>query len=941
MKLLSIKLYDTYGWIAIASLLVCGLTGVFLIIPFDPVKAYESVTTFVTTNPAASFTRNLHYWSAQMFLIFTIFHFIEHFRKAEDILYSGGEPKKLVRKGTWTRLVLSIIVVFYVMLSGFILKDDADSRQAHLILSSLLSAIPFIGNFLSTAVSGTSESLITLYLHHAATATIIIFIVVFEHVRSIKVKWPTFIITSLIVIVLSSFFRAPLAQANEAVMKGPWFFIGVQEMLHLVSEPLIVVSILFLILVLIFFTPYSSAKTARVLKLIVLITGLAYAIFTITGYFFRGEAYTFQAPWNDGYKAPVMLVRNIISFKGNESLSPVHISDGVEGCMSCHKGMTGLSQSHDPKLIGCYSCHGGDPFTLNADAAHRKIYKVPGNLSNAAQTCGSNGCHEDIVTRLPNSMMATLNGMIAVDKWVFGEAETPDGHYNVSQLHPDSKSPSDVHLMNLCAGCHLGMEKTVPGKAGWLDRGGGCNACHLTYDSNALATLNEIAYLKNEVSASIPNDQSSKIENGKLLYHPIIDINIKNDKCESCHSRSGRISMSYTGWHETQLKKIPDNQDTGKYRQLPDKRIFKKYPADVHHEAGMLCIDCHGSYELMGDGFEYLHKEEAVKIQCIDCHPVNDKVGSSEKRLNSSIDKTDRESQLIAWLRYSEEKNPSVLLTAKSQRPIINTRIDADRNILIRKADNKKLTLKPASPECTKGKAHNRLSCETCHTGWVPQCIGCHNVYEQNTQGYNMLTRQKTKGTWVEYTGENMAELPVLGIKYADKPASQQQVGIFSPGMIMTLDVQSFNEKISKSAQPGNNGTSVKNAFHRLYAPVSGHTTRKESRSCVSCHLDPLAIGYGRGKLILLKNGTWKFEPLYALSKYDGLPEDAWTGFLTQTKGSATRTGMRPFTIEEQKRILRAGACLTCHKEGSKVTELCIEDFQAAINKSTERCIVP
>ena len=429
--------------------------------------------------------------------------------------------------------------------------------------------------------------------------------------------------------------------------------------------------------------------------------------------------------------------------------------------------------------------------------------------------------------------------------------------------------------------------------------------------------------------------------------------------------------MSYAGWYETRLMQIPDNEDKTNYRILPDNRIFQKYPADLHHEAGMLCIDCHGSYELMGDNEKHLHKEEAVKVQCFDCHPVQHEsaslnAGKSQgtqplyyEQHSTTIDQTDRESQLISWLRYPQEKNPAMLLTYKSKRPLINTRVKDQtlhtgfENILIRKSDNKQLPLKPAAKECTKGKAHVRLSCETCHTTWVPQCIGCHNAYEKNTEGYNMLTKQKLTGTWVEYIGENIAELPVLGIKYANKPATQQQIGIFSPGMILTLDLASFNDKNnskpskSKSKRVNKPGTSESTesstgfSFHRLYAPVSGHTTRKESRSCISCHLDPLAMGYGRGKLILLKNGNWKFEPLYALNKYDGLPEDAWTGFLSKTHGSTTRTGMRPFNIEEQKRILRAGACLTCHKEGSKVIELCIEDFDMAINKSTKKCIVP
>jgi hypothetical protein len=910
-----LKLYDTYGWIAIASLMVCGLTGVFLVIPYDPVKAYLSVTSFVTSNPAASLTRNMHYWSAQLFLIFTILHFIEHFSSSESFRLSSGEPKRIIKSGTWLRLVLTIMVVFYVMLSGFILKDDADSRQAHLLLSALLSSIPLMGEFLAGALAGHDESLIILYLHHAATATIIIFIVIFEHVRSIKVKWLTFVITSLIIIAASLLFRAPLAQPDEAVMKGPWFFIGVQELLHLFTDPLLVVVILFLVTGVIYIVPFSGRKFSRYLKLLVWVAFIAYAILTVTGYFFRGPVYSFQVPFTKNYYKPVTLDWKPATFRIDAHSGLFEISGRTEGCMSCHSGMKGLSLSHDPKIMGCYSCHGGDPFTLNADAAHKNMYRVPGNLQNAAETCGGSGCHDNIVERVPKSMMATLSGLIAVDKWVFGENDTPSGIFNVNDIE---NTPADIHLKNLCAGCHIGMEKTEHGNAGWLDRGGGCNACHLTYGDEANTAL---ALLKAAKSGG-----GKRAEASKLNFHPAININITNDKCESCHSRSGRISMSYAGWHESPLKDIPPGANQVNYKKLPDGRVFTKMPADVHHEAGMLCIDCHGSFELMGDGKKNQHKEDAVKIQCEDCH-------SAEKaKMDSKIlSETDRETQLIAWLRNTSHNNPAILITAKEGQPLVNTHYfpETGKAMLNRKSDAKQLPMKPASPECFRDKAHNRLSCEACHTAWVPQCIGCHNAYEKETIGYDMLTKKERKGTWVEYTGEYLAEAPVLGLKETDKPAAQQKVGIFSPGMIMTIE-------------HSGNRTGKHTDFHRLYAPVSGHTTVKQSRSCMSCHLDPLALGFGRGKLFLDAEGKWTFEPLYAANKHDNLPEDAWTGFFTErTDASVTRLNMRPFNVKEQERILLAGACLTCHEEGSSVINRCLYDFDGTIRQVSKKCIIP
>jgi hypothetical protein len=145
--------------------------------------------------------------------------------------------------------------------------------------------------------------------------------------------------------------------------------------------------------------------------------------------------------------------------------------------------------------------------------------------------------------------------------------------------------------------------------------------------------------------------------------------------------------------------------------------------------------------------------------------------------------------------------------------------------------------------------------------------------------------------------------------------------------MIMTIDKGSFKK-------------GEKTVFHRLYAPSSAHTTQREGRRCKSCHNNPLAIGYGRGKLSYAVDGKWTFDPLYQNNKYDGLPEDSWIGFLQERKDQAsTRIGMRPFNLIEQKRILAVGGCLTCHKENSGIMKQSLYDFGAVEKRMSRKCI--
>jgi quinol-cytochrome oxidoreductase complex cytochrome b subunit len=890
---------DTYGWVAVASIILCAVSGALLVVPYNVSSPYLSVTSFITANPGAALLRNIHYWSAQLFLILTLVHIFDHLSK--------GTESNIKKKSVWFRLTLSIIFTLYVMLSGFILKADGDSLQAHRILSSLVSSLPWIGPMLQQTFIGSEGNFQVLYLQHAGTATVILFVIIMEHARSLKVNLRTLLFTIGIITIISFLFRAPINALNSPVMKGPWYFVGLQETLHWVSNPLLITIGLILLLLLIYLIPWVKPLYSRIIKQFFVVMIILYALLTVNGFFFRGPMWQWQWPWEEDYKLQPLVHLEKINFSAADTAQLTIIQGHAEGCVSCHKGMSGFSDAHKPEFIGCFSCHGGDPLTLDKTKAHSSMFPVPGNLSNASEACGNVGCHPGIVPRVKISLMSTLSGIVSVDKWVFGETDDINLATHINDI---GHTASGQHLRNLCAGCHLGNEKTNTGPAEWLERGGGCLACHLTYDKKALTTLDQVK-------------RRQKSDTALPMFHPALDLNITNDKCKSCHSRSGRISMNYEGWHETELK--PENV-VGKdnYQVLPDKRVFVKMPADIHHERGMICIDCHGSYELMGDGKLYSHKEEAVKVQCSDCH-------APKAIQQKSITGVDQETQLISWLRKFQTEGIQVVLTQKGEIPLVNTIVEehGSRLSMIKKSGSGITIMKPPAKACTEGKAHARLSCEACHTSWAPQCIGCHNSYDSKAKGFDMLTNKVEKGTWVEYSTEGLAELPVLGINATDKSKKSGMVSTFTPGMILTIDKGSFSK-------------GEKTVFHRLYAPSSAHTTQREGRSCKSCHNDPLAIGYGRGKLSYSTDGKWTFDPLFQNNKYDGLPEDSWIGFLQERKDQAsTRKGMRPFNLAEQKRILTAAACLTCHDATSGVMKRSLVDFDKVIRERSKRCVMP
>ncbi|MFC2106952.1 cytochrome b N-terminal domain-containing protein [Bacteroidota bacterium] len=881
-------LHETFGAIATASLLICSVSGIVLAIPFDISQPFESLKILLVSNSAAVFFRNLHYWSAQGFLIFILLHFWEHFFR---------HTEKKVKRGVWFRLLISIFFIFFVMLSGFILKGDADSMQAFRIFDSLLKDIPG-GKYISRALLGKENNFQLLYVNHVATATIFIFIVTFEHAKTIWTRMSTFLISLLVFLIFSYLFHAPLQDHASGIIKGPWYFLGLQEILHWTRYPQFVNWALFIVFLILFIVRKMKIEKGIFVKYFLLALFAFYMFLTIIGYFFRGE--NWEWTWNvqHAYNPfnPVSINADAYNIFSTEFASS-------EGCIQCHGEVSGFSASHDPNAIGCSSCHLGNPFTPDKDEAHRNMVLFPGDLKYSEKTCGTVDCHPDIVERMQSNIMTTNSGMVSVDRFVFGESDSLSGRNHIQDI---GHSAAAQHLRDMCAHCHLGNPKVQFETINEKSRGGGCIACHLNYSQIAEKEL--ISYLN-----------TARKDTFLMLTHPELSLNISNDHCFGCHSRSGRISTNFEGWHETTLKSIPDSGD---FRKLEDKRIFRKEHADIHFEKGMLCVDCHSSYALMGDGKYYSHKEEQVKISCKDCH-------FEELPQIADIDELDFETRKILELKGWDTINHKVII-GKSGYPIVNSFVvPGEQPMLMINHSAKFLPLNPPLEKCLRDNAHSGLSCQSCHSKWVPQCIGCHNEFDSDIAGYDLLEGEEKEGSWVEYVGEYFASEPVLGV--IDEPGKDREIYTFTPGMIMTIDKSSFED----------GGNEI---FHRLFAPSDPHTTSLEGRSCKDCHINPLMIGYGRGELIYnTSSGSFTFNPRFSNEKEDNLPQDAWIGFLLDSgkEISSTRYYHRPFNIDEQKKVLLAGSCLFCHDGESEVMKRSLNNFQEVLDQRSENCIIP
>ena len=553
--------------------------------------------------------------------------------------------------------------------------------------------------------------------------------------------------------------------------------------------------------------------------------------------------------------------------------------------------MKGFSPSHTPNKMSCTACHLGNNSAFAKEEAHQNMLVVPGNLSNVSKTCAK--CHVGIDFRIKKSLMNTMSGIISVDKHVFGENKNLDSLFNIHHLKNTTKAES--HLRNKCASCHLGNEKTHPNPITQKSRGGGCLACHLNYSDKA-KNVHQKYYDSDKVNLT--------------TIHPSISLKITDNHCFGCHSRSGRIATNYEGWHETIYKDTLYGNPN--FRVLEDKRVFSKQTDDIHHNKGLSCIDCHDTYDVMGDGNTYAHQEQAVKISCSDCH-FNE---APKTALFTNLEEADKR-----ILRLRQKDTTQQYILTKKGRVMYQVIKKETEYQLITKLSNQNFTLSKPSEFCTQN-THKNINCSTCHTTWSPQCISCHTKFNPNEEGYDLLDKSWVLGKWEEKGNLFRSRFPTLGV-ISEK--DKKNIQSFAIGMNLHL------QKEPKG----------KTEFHRFFAPISAHTVNKKGADCKTCHLNPATIGYGEGELILQKNGSFTFLNKYKKDK-NGLPKDAWIPFLKENKtGKATRKNARPFNITEQKKILRVGACLTCHKDNSKVVKSLMKNYAEVLKNCSSQCILP
>ncbi len=283
------RLFTSSGMLAFAMFWIAIASGVFLALFYDINRPADSLELLTIHSSAGLFFRSLHYWSAQLFLLFSVTHVVEH-------LLLGSE--RATRPGIWIRLTLLIPLIFYVMISGFILKGDSESFLARRILSGLLRFLDSSSDFLAYSFVGHDGDWQILYMHHLATASLLILIFTVEHIRLFWPRSISVLYSMATTTLLSVLLPLEIKPHFDTIVKGPWYFLGLQEILHWLTLPWLMWIMVFLLALLFVAIRFSKEKIARILKLSLLFFFIVYIGLSFIGWLFRGENWQWIYPWS-------------------------------------------------------------------------------------------------------------------------------------------------------------------------------------------------------------------------------------------------------------------------------------------------------------------------------------------------------------------------------------------------------------------------------------------------------------------------------------------------------------------------------------------------------------------------------------------------------------------------------------------------------------------
>jgi len=261
-----------WGGGTLVSLYLSIVSGIVVALQFNGAEPFYATTTIELVVPYGSFWRALHYYSSQGFFLLLLVH----------LGVELGKNEMNYPRGAWIRLCATLPCGLLLLFTGYVLRGDATGEAAGAIAEHICLAVPLIGPALNDLLFDLADSGVTkVYVHHLIGLVVLGGMAAWPHLRRYTARWRDHLVLILVTIALSVLLTAPIEPNRFGLVfiAGPWFFLGLQELLRSLSPFIAGVVTPLLPLGLLFWLP--KTKPARGYALLaILLWLLAYGVLT-------------------------------------------------------------------------------------------------------------------------------------------------------------------------------------------------------------------------------------------------------------------------------------------------------------------------------------------------------------------------------------------------------------------------------------------------------------------------------------------------------------------------------------------------------------------------------------------------------------------------------------------------------------------------------------
>ncbi|NLX19228.1 MAG: hypothetical protein GXY53_08120 [Desulfobulbus sp.] len=262
-----------WGGGSLISLFLSILSGIVIALQYDASAPFYTTSSIELLVPYGSFWRGLHYYSSQAFFLLLLGHVIVELRNQNMRL----------QRSAWIRLCATVPGAVLLLFTGYVLRGDATGEAAGAIAEHICLSIPLIGEHLNNFFFDlTGSGLRKVYAQHVIGLVVLGGVAAWPHLRRYTARWRNHLLLTALTLLVSVTIPAPMEPNRHGLLfiAGPWFFLGLQELLRFLDPFVAGVLIPALPVALLFWLPSDPRRRAVVLWAIALWLAL-YTVFTV------------------------------------------------------------------------------------------------------------------------------------------------------------------------------------------------------------------------------------------------------------------------------------------------------------------------------------------------------------------------------------------------------------------------------------------------------------------------------------------------------------------------------------------------------------------------------------------------------------------------------------------------------------------------------------